>query len=67
VAFKQLIKYHTLEMGVPFLVANDLMALSVIQVSDRGNVNIPERLGVVGMDGMPKLPISEKTRSAQLF
>lgn len=52
VAFKQLLNQYP-EMDAVF-VANDQMALSVIQVSDRGNVNIPDRLGVVGMDGMPE-------------
>ncbi len=41
------------EMNAVF-VGNDQMALSVIQISCQGQIDIPEKLGVVGVDGLPE-------------
>ncbi len=52
VAFKQLLSQYP-NMDAVF-VGNDQMALSVIQTSCQGDINIPEQLGVVGVDGLPE-------------
>jgi LacI family transcriptional regulator len=52
IAFKQLLNQYP-EMDAVF-VANDQMALSVIQISCQGNIDVPGKLGVVGMDGLPE-------------
>lgn len=52
VAFKQLLSQYP-NMDAVF-VGNDQMALSVIQTSCQGDVNVPEQLGVVGVDGLPE-------------
>jgi DNA-binding LacI/PurR family transcriptional regulator len=50
VAFKQLLKQYP-EMDAVF-VGNDQMAMSVVQIACKNNVNIPRDLGVVGVDGL---------------
>jgi LacI family transcriptional regulator len=52
VAFKQLLNQYP-EMDAVF-VGNDQMAMSVIQISCRGDIDIPQQLGVVGVDGLPE-------------
>jgi DNA-binding LacI/PurR family transcriptional regulator len=37
-------------------VANDQMALSVLQISSRQGVAVPAQLGVVGFDGLAETP-----------
>jgi LacI family transcriptional regulator len=54
VAFKQLLSQYP-NMDAVF-VANDQMALSVVQVSCQGDIAIPQQLGVVGVDGLPETP-----------
>jgi LacI family transcriptional regulator len=52
IAFKQLLSQYP-EMDAVF-VANDQMALSVIQISCQSQIDIPANLGVVGVDGLPE-------------
>lgn len=52
VAFKQLLAQYP-NMDAVF-VANDQMALSVVQISCGGQIEIPEQLGVIGVDGLPE-------------
>jgi DNA-binding LacI/PurR family transcriptional regulator len=53
-AFHQLLAQYP-DMDAVF-VANDQMALSVLQISSRAGVEIPTRLGVVGFDGLAETP-----------
>lgn len=50
IAFRQLLAQYP-EMDAVF-VANDQMALSVLQTACRENISIPSQLGVVGFDGL---------------
>ena len=50
IAFRQLLAQYP-EMDAVF-VANDQMALSVLQIACRENITIPSQLGVVGFDGL---------------
>jgi LacI family transcriptional regulator len=52
IAFKQLLNQYP-DMDAVF-VGNDQMALPVVQLSCQGDINIPEQLGVVGVDGLPE-------------
>jgi DNA-binding LacI/PurR family transcriptional regulator len=53
-AFHQLLAQYP-DMDAVF-VANDQMALSVLQISCREGVDVPGRLGVVGFDGLAETP-----------
>ena len=53
-AFLQLMSQYP-DMDAVF-VANDQMALSVLQVACRKNIAVPRELGVVGFDGIPESP-----------
>ena len=54
IAFSQLLAQYP-EMDAVF-VANDQMALSVLQTACRANIAIPSKLGVVGFDGLAETP-----------
>lgn len=53
-AFPQLLSQYP-DMDAVF-VANDQMALSVLQMACRDNISVPARLGVVGFDGLAETP-----------
>ena len=53
-AFHQLLEQYP-EMEAVF-VANDQMALSVLQISCREGIAVPSQLGVVGFDGLTETP-----------
>jgi DNA-binding LacI/PurR family transcriptional regulator len=53
-AFRQLISQYP-QMDAVF-VANDQMALSVLQMSCRDRISVPSQLGVVGFDGLQETP-----------
>jgi DNA-binding LacI/PurR family transcriptional regulator len=54
IAFQQLLLQYP-DMDAVF-VANDQMALSVLQVACRKGISIPHNLGVVGFDGLAETP-----------
>ena len=53
-AFRNLYSQYK-DMDAVF-VANDQMALSVVQAACREGISIPSQLGVVGFDGLPETP-----------
>jgi DNA-binding LacI/PurR family transcriptional regulator len=53
-AFRQLLEAYP-QMDAVF-VANDQMALGVLQLACRTGLAVPEELGVVGFDGIPEAP-----------
>jgi LacI family transcriptional regulator len=53
-AFQQLLtRYPDLDA---VFVANDQMAMSVLQIACRNGINVPSQLGVVGFDGLAETP-----------
>ena len=54
IAFRQLLSQYP-DMGGIF-VANDQMALSVLQAACRQGIAVPSQLGVVGFDDLPESP-----------